>query len=562
MNDLLLHIDPTLAEAQILMSIAKPILTVALFVAYMRYVAKFEFDARRFNLPVLALNSIFVGVALASLAAIVFIPIFWIGWPVALLLCVGTMFGYWKYRDERVPPSEKFRLTADAFSKAMESRRRASAEKGASIVLIHADGTRGTVPGKDDPALTVYLALEQCLLGPLETRATRVDLVSSAQGVGVSMTVDGIRSRRDPQAPDIGAAAIDMLKKACGLDPADRRRRQQGSCWMESPLGRTQLTVTTSGSSSGQTVRVDFDRASRFGKSIDTLGLAPAQLEALRAFEDPARRKGVILVSAPVGQGLTTLAYSLIGRHDAYTSNIKTLEREVQHRVEGVDHKQFAPEPGAEDFGAVLTKIIRRDPDVVLCGDISEPGTAKAAALLGMEPPLVYVLVPADSMAAAIAIWMQSVGDPKMATRCLSAVIHQRLLRTVCPTCKSPFTPAPEQAKRLGIPSGKDVQLYRPSGKVQVKNRIEDCPVCQGGAYFGQAGIFEILTLDDEARRLLSENDFRTAYARAVREQKMMQLQESALYKVREGETTLEEVQRVFAPKQSSSAPRAAAGKA
>jgi type II secretory ATPase GspE/PulE/Tfp pilus assembly ATPase PilB-like protein len=234
----------------------------------------------------------------------------------------------------------------------------------------------------------------------------------------------------------------------------------------------------------------------------------------------------------------------------------------VQHRVEGVDHKQFAPEPGAEDFGAVLTKIIRRDPDVVLCGDISEAGTAKAAALLGMEPPLVYVLVPADSMAAAIAIWMQSVGDPKMATRCLSGVIHQRLLRTVCPNCKSPFTPAPEQAKRLGIPSGKDVQLYRPSGKVQVKNRIEDCPVCQGGAYFGQSGIFEILTLDDEARRLLSENDFRTAYARAVREQKMMQLQESALYKVREGETTLEEVQRVFAPKQSSSAPRAAAGKA
>jgi len=134
-------------------------------------------------------------------------------------------------------------------------------------------------------------------------------------------------------------------------------------------------------------------------------------------------------------------------------------------------------------------------------------------------------------------------------------VIHQRLMRTLCPNCKSPFTPAPEQAKKLGIPAGKQIELFRPSGKVQVKNRVEDCPVCQGTGYFGQAGILEVLSLDDEGRRLLSENDFRTAYARAVREQKMIQLQEAALLKVRDGVTSLEEVQRVFAPKQAAGAP-------
>ncbi len=378
----------------------------------------------------------------------------------------------------------------------------------------------------------------------------------------MTMTVDGVRSKRDALPPDVGNAAIDMIKRLAGLDPADRRRKQTGRCKMDGPGGRTELFVTSSGSSSGQQVRIDFDRDSRFGKSIDTLGLAPAQLEALRVFEKPERRKGVILVSAPAGQGLTTLAYALIGRHDAYTSNVKTLERDPQFRVEGVDHKMFEPEPGVEDFGAALTKIIRRDPDVVLCGDISEPGSAKAAALMGMEAPLVYVLIPSDSMAAAIAIWMQAVGDPKMATRCLAGVVHQRLLRTLCPNCKSGFTPAPEQAKKLGIPSGKEVQLFRPSGKVQVKNRIEDCPVCQGSAYFGQAGIYEVMTLDEEARRLLSENDFRTAYARSVREQKMLQLQEAALLKVRTGDTSLEEVQRIFAPKQpsqGSAAPRPAA---
>jgi type II secretory ATPase GspE/PulE/Tfp pilus assembly ATPase PilB-like protein len=551
-------LTPVLAEAQILMSIAKPIMLVALFIPYMRFVAKFELDARRFTLPVLKLNALFLGVALVGLAVIVLIPIFWIGWFVAMLMFAGTMYGYWKYRDQKVPPGEKFKFATDTFSKAMDARRKAAAEKGAQVIFLTAKGERQPVPQKEDPALLVYLALEQALLGPLESRATRVDLASSQQGVTISMTVDGVRAKRDPLPPDTGNAAIDLLKKVSGLDPADRRRRQQGLCRMESPVGKTELTVTTSGSSSGQTIRIDFDRASRFGKSIDTLGLAPAQLEALRVFEKPERRKGVIIVTTPSGQGLTTLAYALIGRHDAYTSNVKTLEREVQHRVEGVDHKKFEPEPGVEDFGAMLTKIIRRDPDVVLCGDISEPGTAKAAALMGMESPLVYVLIPADSMATAIAMWMQAVGDPKMATRCLSAVVQQRVMRTLCPNCKSPFTPAPEQAKKLGIPSGKEVQLFRPSGKVQVKNRIEDCPVCQGSSYFGQAGVFEVMSLDDEARRLLSENDFRTAYARAVREQKMMQLQEAALVKVRDGDTSLEEVQRIFAPKQAAGAPKPA----
>jgi type II secretory ATPase GspE/PulE/Tfp pilus assembly ATPase PilB-like protein len=138
--------------------------------------------------------------------------------------------------------------------------------------------------------------------------------------------------------------------------------------------------------------------------------------------------------------------------------------------------------------------------------------------------------------------------------------VHQRLIRQLCPNCKSPFTPAPEQAKKLGIPSGKQVELFRPSGKIQVKNRIEDCPVCQGSAYFGQIGIFEVMMVDKDARQMLAENDFRGAYARAVRDAKMIQLQEAALLKVREGLTSLEEVQRVFAPKQAAAPKPAAAG--
>ena len=562
MHDLQPPAPVVLAEALVLMSVAKPILFVALFVAYMRFVAKFEFDARRFTLPVMQLNLVFIGVGLLGLAMVIFIPIFWISLVLVAGLFAGTMYGYWKYRDPRVPANAKFQLGGGKFTEAMAARKTASAEKSASVYFFGAKGAKEPVPQKEDPALLVYLGLEGVLAAPSEARASRVDLATAPQGTSVSMLVDGVRVKRDPMPLDLGNAVIDMAKRLAGLDTNDRRRRQTGSFKMEGPAGRVDVHVTTSGSSSGQVVRIDFDRASRFGKPLESLGFTAGQLETLRGFERVELRRGVIILSAPPGQGLTNLGYAMIGRHDAYTSNVKTLEREQQFRVEGVDHKVFEPEPGAEDYAAMLTKIIRRDPDVVLAADISERGSAKAAALMGLESPLVYVQIPAENLATAVAIWMQAVGDPKLASRCLAGAVHQRLLRTLCPNCKSGFAPSPEQAKRLGIGGGKETQLFRPSGKVQVKNRIEDCPVCQGTAYFGQTGIYEVMAFDDEARRLLSENDFRTAFARAVREQRMTQLQESALLKVREGETSLEEVQRVFAPKAAPAATAPAAGAA
>ena len=561
MHDLTTALAATtvLADAPILMSIAKPILLVATFIAFMRYVAKFESDARMFTLPVVAWNFAYIGVALLALILVLLIPIFWIGWVLVLGMFVGTMVAYWNFRDKRVPERVRFKLGGDAIQKTMEARKKASAEKAVTVYFTKSDGSREAVPQKEDPALVVYSTAGQMLGGPFESRASRVDLVSAQGGVAVSMLVDGLRSKRDPMPTDLGNAVIDFVKRMSGLDVADRRRRQTGNCSVEVNGAKTVLTVTCSGSSSGQTVRIDFDREQRMGKAFDSIGLAPAQLADLRKFEDLGFRRGVVIVSAPPGQGLTSLGYAMLSRHDAYTSNIKTLEREPQYRLEGVDHAAFVPAPGAEDFGTMLTKIIRRDPDVVLCGDISEPGTAKAAALMGMQPPLVYVLVPAESMASAAATWTQALGDPKAASKPLGGIVHQRLLRTLCPNCKSPFTPAPEQAKKLGLSSSKPPELFRPSGKIQVKNRVEDCPVCQGSGYFGQTGIFEVLVLDDEGRRLLAENDFRTAYARAVRDQKMITLDRAALMKVAEGLTSLEEVQRVFAPKQSSPQKPAAA---
>jgi hypothetical protein len=266
MHETIFPATPSLiAQGAILLSIAKPILTLAVFVGFFRFVARFEMDARTYNLPVAAWNWGYFGAGLVALAAIIFIPIFWIGWILAIGIFLGTMYAYMQYRNPRVPAGRQYKLGFDALTKAMAARKASSAEKAASVLFTRADGTKEPVPQKEDAALATYLALEQILVGPIAARASRVDIATAQQGVAVSMLVDGVRTKRDPLAPELGNAAVDMLKRLAGLDIADRRRRQSGACTIDGSTGKARIHVTSIGSSSGQTIRVDFDRESRLG---------------------------------------------------------------------------------------------------------------------------------------------------------------------------------------------------------------------------------------------------------------------------------------------------------
>ncbi len=557
----MLHMPTTmphlLADAPVLMSVAKPILMFAALVAYMRYVAKFEFDARFYNFPILAINASLIAVGVLGFAVVLLIPIFWVGFPLMLAIYGGTLYGYWKFRDARVPPNRKFVLFGTKLQSALEARRQRTAERGASAFFLTRKGEKMPVPAKEDPKLAVYMAAEAATIEAFNRRASRVDIQANAQAVQVTMLIDGVRVRLDPIPAEVGSQMMDFLKTTAALDVADRRRRQVGECHVEGPSGKQLLTITALGSSAGHTLRIDFNRSKSLDRPLDDLGLLPPQLTALRALEDAGLRHGVFIVSAPIGQGASTTAYAFLGRHDAYTSNLKTLEKEVLFRLEGVEHVQWDPNDAAHDFPEKLRSIIRKDPDAVLCTDLSDVGTAKQAATPGMKGPLLYVVIPSDSVQAAYAKWVELVGDPNLAGKCVAGISNQRLLRNVCPNCKVGFQPSPEQSKRLGIAPGKTVELFRQSGKVQVKNKIEDCPVCQGTGFFGQSAIFEVLILDDAGRNMLADGDFRGAYSRSVREQKMLQLQEAALHKVRDGKTSFDEAARAFA----KPAPAAAPGK-
>jgi len=538
------------ADAAMLASFVKPLLLLASFLPFAWVVSsRIEPDARSHRLNVAVWNGAFVGTAAAALAAALLIPIFWIGWPVAVLLLVGVLSAYWKVRDAKLPEDRRFRLFSGEMQSRMEARRTRRGIAAAQVSFTGPGGESRPVPEKDDALFPVHMRVEELLVPALERRASRVEILPTRNGIAATALVDGIRATLAKLSPEETPAILDYIKTQAGLDVADRRRLQEAEFRLRGPTGDVAVTIGTSGSSAGQSLRLDFDRRDRIGKSYDTLGLHQTQMAALAPLTDPEHRHGVVLVTAPPGQGLTTTGYALLGRHDAFTCNIKTLEEKVELELEGVDHVGWSTSDPSTPFAISLQSMLRRDPDIVLVGATAEPKVLATVASPGPDGPLIYVLMQQPGIAAAITEWFRGVGDLKHAARSLRAVTTQRLMRTLCPNCKQPAKTSPEQLRKLGVPERAAGQIQRPVGKVQpARNRIEDCPVCQGSGYLGQVGVFEVMPIDEDVRTQLFAGDLKAAVAEA-RRKKMLLLPEAALAKVVAGETSLEEFARVFAPK-------------
>lgn len=543
------------AESVQLVSFYKPLLIFVVFLPWAWLISsKLEKDARYFHLNHRMWNGIHLSAGVLALAAMLLIPpTFWISWPIGIVILVGPLYAYKQIRNQAVPEAQQFAWTGEGFSAKLQSRRQTRASEGALVRFVDHQGQERDVPLKDDAQYLVHMLAED-LIGPaLAARATEVRMEIGSSGAVVTQTVDGVRFKRNPVKVESGLRVIDYLKSMAGLNVEDRRRRQVGEFGMVGAEGDVRLSITTQGSSSAQLLTLQFNRATKLRKPFDGLGLLTTQLEGLRTFEPAHNRHGVVLIGAPRGHGLTTSAYAFVARHDAYTSNIKTLEHEIQARVDGVDHVLFDPSNPDLDYTTNLQSMLRRDPDIVLTAQITDRETAAVIAEPGAQGPLMYVPQRAGSISEQVVAWVKLVGDLKTAAASLRAATNQRLLRTLCANCRQAYQPTTEQLQKMNLGAKKISQLYRAGGKVQLKNKIESCPVCGGTGYLGQTGVFEVLIVDDEVKRFLTAGDLKGALSHA-RRNKMIYLQEAALSKVISGETSIEEVIRVTAPARGDTA--------
>lgn len=551
---------PLLAEATapvFLMSVVKPVLTVGLFIPYASLVSgKLVKDAAYYNLKPFRWSAIFIGFAAAAFLAAVLMPWWAAGAALQILLLAVPCVWYVKFRNrtaEGVKPLVLYNLD---FAKMASERRTRSAQGSVELRFQMPDRTEYPVPDRGAPEHAAYLSLQEVLLPALDDRTQRLDIALNKQGAAISQMTDGIRARRNPVAGEAATAVVDLLKTIAGLEPKERRKYQRGSVPVLRGERKILITVSSAGSMQGESIRVDIERERQLSIPLAKSGMLEAQIKLLKDTL-AASKGGVVLTGARQGQGLTTLGYTLIGAHDAYTSNIKSLERRPERQVDGVEHGTF--DPAMSEYSTQLQSIIRRGPDVVLVTDAGEPGVGRVVAAPGARSSTFYLLMPSDNPVDLLTAWMKAVNDPDNAADSLRLIVVGRLLRRLCPACRVAFQPGPDVMKLLALPAGKPTPLYRHSGKILVKDQPSECPTCGGSGFRGLTGVFEVVAFDDEARSLLKSGDVKAAYLQARRANRSLSLQEAALMRVRAGDTSMDEVKRVFAPPAAAPAPPAGA---
>lgn len=556
------------ADPMTLVSFWKPVVLVIPFVLWAWYVSRIlDKHAARFILPRERYNAIHLFIALGAMLIAFLMPLKGVGsffaafgMLVVVFLADILTFISIHNKDERVP--EKFRINfiesilkppADAEAKKKAKAAKALAGK-AEYVIKAPDKSLIAVPDPETPEFQTRLSSEGLLQKMLMQRATQIELSPTGKDNSYrpALLVDGIPTLGDPIAGADAQKLIDFWKTAAKLDLNERRKKQQAEVGIEKEELKRKLRITTIGTQAGQRLTMLIDPEKAVVRGVGEMGLLDAQKADFDTFTKSSG--GIILLASPPDGGRTTTFYTIIRMHDAYTSNVQTLEMDPQTTLEGVKQNKFDQYAEGPEYSTTVRSLLRRDPDVLGVAELPDANTAKEAAKADLERARLYVCVKADNALQAMQGWYKLVGEPELAAKGLRVVVAQKLLRKLCNNCKAEYAPTPDMLKKLGLPEGGVKKLYKKGGQVMVKDKVQTCPACDGGGYFGQEGIFEVVTLTDADRQMIKAGDW-NGLKLELRKRKVPTLQQAALRKAVDGITSVEEVIRVT----TEAAPAAAA---
>jgi type II secretory ATPase GspE/PulE/Tfp pilus assembly ATPase PilB-like protein len=542
------------ADAKVLMSFWKPILVLLPFWGWAWVVsAIYDKHADRFHLGRKAWNLAHLIMGLLAIAVFFLIPLegavaFWasLGAMILVLLVDLIAFPMVANRDERVPEAHRLRFDLSALQEARAAKQAAKVAGKAELALTGPTKQKLLVPNAETPEFETRLIMESLYIKGREMRATQVDVQPTGkpdQTYMATFLVDGLRQQGPVLAGPQAMQVMDMWKQAANLDLADRRKKLWGDVAVEHEgAPKKTVRVTSQGNQQGMRLTLLFDPAEAVRRPIDQMGLLDTQIEALKRLA--ADGTGLVLSAGqPVG-GRTTTLYALTRLHDAYTTNVQTIELEIQDALEGSKQNTFDPASTDADYSKLVRSILRRDPDVVSVADVPDQATAQELAKADHARTRIYVSIRANSAMEALQGWVKAVGDPALAVRGLRGVVCQKLIRKLCINCRVPYQPSPDMLKQLGLPADKVKQLHKKGGQVLIKNKPEVCPVCNGVGYVGQDALFEVFEIGDRERDLIKDgnwNDLRSEF----RKSNLPTIQQAALRKAVDGFTSVEEIARI-----------------
>ncbi len=335
----------------------------------------------------------------------------------------------------------------------------------------------------------------------------------------VRLRIDGtLRDLIEP-ARALHAAIVSRVKIMAQLDIAEKRLPQDGRITLRVAGRPVDVRVSTIPTGHGERVvlRLLDKQAGRL--DLTHLGMDDGTLAQMDGLV--RQPHGIVLVTGPTGSGKTTTLYAALGRLDAAGQNIMTVEDPIEYDLDGISQTQVNPRIDMS-FARALRTILRQDPDVVMIGEIRDLETAQIAVQASLTGHLVFATLHTNDAVSAVNRLVDMGVEPFLLASSLIGVLAQRLVRRLCPQCRKPF-----------VSNG--ATLYAAQG----------CAACNHSGYHGRTGIYEMLLVDDELRRLVHDRASEQQLRDRALAHGMRSLRDDGLRWVRQGVTSLEEIVRV-----------------
>jgi type II secretory ATPase GspE/PulE/Tfp pilus assembly ATPase PilB-like protein len=324
---------------------------------------------------------------------------------------------------------------------------------------------------------------------------------------------------------------ISLIKVMSKLNIAERRLPQDGHISLKTSIKSVDVRVSITPTVLGEKVVMRLLDKGEFGFKLTTLGFEPDDMEI---FKKIIRRPyGIIIVSGPTGSGKSTSLHAALKEIEDIETNIVTVEDPVEYRVEGVTQIETKEQIGLT-FGSALRSVLRQDPDIVLIGEIRDEETADIAIKFSLTGHLVFTTLHANDAPSTITRLIDIGIKPYLVGSSLCLVMAQRLVRKICPHCISDYHPTEQELKDCGITPEEAAQINFKIGR--------GCVHCDNTGYSGRTGIFELLTINPEIRRIIYEGGNQDLIEEAALRNGMRSLHDAAIIKMKEGITTIREV--------------------
>lgn len=388
--------------------------------------------------------------------------------------------------------------------------------------------TERTLFKKDENADAVKAA-DGLIAKAAASGASDIHIEPGENNACVRMRIDGVLYKEAEMNKTLMQAVVSRVKVLAGMDIAEKRLPQDGSIKLELDGRNIDLRISSLPTILGEKIVIRILDREKFALNLDELSFTPENLALYRRLYNYG--SGIVLLTGPTGSGKTTTLYATLAELNSSERNIVTIEDPVEYRISGISQVAVNEKAGLT-FASGLRSILRQDPDIIMLGEIRSLDTAATAIRAALTGHLVFSTLHTNNAAGA-AVRLVDMGiEPFLVASALRGVVAQRLVRRICPHCKTVYAANAEEKAYLNITGGDDLTLYKGSG----------CEKCRGTGYLGRMALQEVMPVVPELKKLILGKAQEEALFAEAEKFGAVSMHSDGVQKVLKGHTSLAEV--------------------